>query len=57
MAHQRDAVFINCPFDDDYQALFDALVFTVYKCDFEPRCAKEADDSGVTRYDKLVDII
>lgn len=27
-------VFINCPFDDDYKPLFDAVVFAVHDCGF-----------------------
>ena len=51
------SVFINCPFDEAYQEFFDAMVFTVYSCNFLPRCAKEADDSSQPRYEKIVDII
>jgi len=37
----RQSVFINCPFDNQYWPLFEALVFTVIACEFEPRCALE----------------
>lgn len=50
-------VFINCPFDDQYQELFDATVFTVFDCGYVPRCAKEIDDSGQVRIDKIFRII
>lgn len=50
-------VFINCPFDDAYRPLFDALVFTVTDCGFEARCAKEASDSGQVRIDRITTII
>lgn len=50
-------VFINCPFDSEYQSLFNALVFTVIGCGFRVRCALEADDSGKTRIDKIYEII
>ena len=52
-----DYVFVNCPFDNDYADKFDALVFTIYKCNFHPRCSKEADDAGENRLDKIVRII
>jgi hypothetical protein len=50
-------VFINCPFDDDYQPLFDAVVFAVHDCGFRVRCALEEEDSGEVRVAKLYKII
>jgi len=52
-----DDVFINCPFDKDYNPLFQALVFTIFACGFRPRSARELDDGGQTRIDKLYGII
>lgn len=59
MARQggNPAVFINCPFDNDYQPLFDAMVFTILRCGFVPRCALELVDAAGTRIDKIVNII
>ena len=34
-------VFLNCPFDDAYQSLFQALIFAVFACGLRPRCAQE----------------
>ncbi len=51
------AVFINCPFDDEYWPLFEAMVFTVVACGFEPRCALEEVDSGAVRLQKILRII
>jgi hypothetical protein len=50
-------VFINCPFDRDYIPLFDAILFTIYKCGFRPRCALEVDDGGQVRIEKINKII
>jgi hypothetical protein len=50
-------VFINCPFDRKYQKFFDALVFAVIRCGFDARCAREIDDGGGTRIDKIMDLI
>ena len=50
-------VFVNCPFDEDYKQMFQALVFTIYKCNLLPRCSLELDDSGQNRFDKIVRII
>jgi len=46
-------IFINCPFDDDYRSLFQALVFVIADCGFRARCALEILDSGETRCEKL----
>ena len=50
-------VFINCPFDDAYRPLFDAIVFTVFDSGFVARCALEVDDGGQVRIDKIFRII
>ncbi|HEX6746093.1 MAG TPA: hypothetical protein VF092_02175 [Longimicrobium sp.] len=51
------SVFINCPFDGDYQPLFRALVFAVQYCGFVPRSALELDDGSEVRFGKLVRVI
>jgi hypothetical protein len=50
-------VFINCPFDDPYKPLFDAIVFTVYDMGFRPRCAKDVSNAGQPRFNKIQDLI
>ena len=50
-------VFINCPFSADYLQNFRAIVFTVIRSGFEPRCALEADDGGENRFNKICNII
>jgi hypothetical protein len=52
-----DDVFINCPFDADYAPIFQAIIFAVFACGFRPRSAKEIDDAGNTRYEKITRII
>jgi hypothetical protein len=51
------SVFINCPFDHAYQALFRAIVFSVIHCGFRARCALEIDDGSQVRIDKIFRII
>lgn len=53
---ERD-VFINCPFSIDYQERFEAIVFAVVRSGFQPRCARENDDGGEVRIDKICRII
>lgn len=50
-------VFINCPFDKEYSPLFNAILFSVYRCGFRPRCAREMDDAGEIRIEKINKII
>jgi hypothetical protein len=50
-------VFINCPFAADYQSHFQAIIFTVVRSGFTPRCARESDDAGEVRLDKICRII
>ena len=55
--HYNDNVFINCPFDEKYKSLFDAMVFAVHDCGFIPRCALEEEDASQVRIDKIYSII
>lgn len=50
-------VFINCPFSDDYDLHFKAILFTVIRSGFKPRCAREDDDGGEVRFEKICRII
>lgn len=36
MAKTSSSVFINCPFDEDYKSILDAIVFALLWFDFEP---------------------
>jgi hypothetical protein len=51
------AVFLNCPFDVRYKPLFEAVVFAILDCGFQPRCALEVDDASEVRIDKIFKII
>lgn len=57
MRISTDDVFINCPFDSDYDPIFEALVFTIFACGFRPRSARELEDGGQTRIDKIYNLI
>ena len=52
-----DCVFINCPFDDDYKPLFDAIVFAVHDSGFIARCAQEVSDATQNRLANIMEII
>jgi hypothetical protein len=51
------SVFLNCPFDEEYQPLFRALVFAVEDCGLRARSALEADNGGEVRIEKINRII
>lgn len=50
-------IFINCPFDTDYQPLLRAMVFAIQACGFKARCALEDEDSGELRILKILRVI
>jgi hypothetical protein len=50
-------VFLNCPFDDGYRPIYDALIFTVIACGFVIRCSREREDGGEVRFAKIIEII
>src|SRR5688572_14063906 len=51
------SVFVNCPFDDAYTDLFQALVFAIHDCGYVARCALELQDGSQVRIDKITLII
>ena len=50
-------VFVNCPFDDAYRPLFEAIVFAIHDCGYTARSALEADDASQVRIEKIGAII
>lgn len=50
-------IFVNCPFDEIYTPLFNAIVFTIHDMGFRPRCALEASNAGQVRLDKILGLI
>jgi len=51
------SVFINVPFDGNYQKLLDAIVYAVHDCGLKTRTALEEDDGGDVRILKIYRII
>lgn len=50
-------IFVNCPFDDDYDPLLKALLYAVISLGFTPRMAIERADSGEQRVSKICELI
>jgi hypothetical protein len=51
------SVFINCPFDAEYQPLMRAACFAILSCGCAPRCALDNSDSGTVRFTEIVKMI
>jgi hypothetical protein len=51
------SVFINCPFDDDFAPLLEAMLFCVVRAGLCPRLASERLEAGENRLDKIFSII
>ncbi len=51
------SVFLNFPFDPVYDKIFEAITFAVSDCGFSPCCAKEHEDGGQPRIQKIQRLI
>lgn len=51
------SVFINCPFDDDFAPILQAIAFCVIDLGFVPRLAPENSDAGASRLDRIVELV
>lgn len=51
------SVFINCPFDTDYEPVLKALLFCVMRFGLKPRIATEVSNAGETRIAKIERLI
>lgn len=49
-------VFLNCPFDEEYQPLFRAMIFSIHACGFIARCAQEVSNQNI-RFSRILEII
>lgn len=50
-------VFINCPFDSEYDSLLRPMLFTVVYLGFNPQIASQTADSGEQRINKILSLI
>lgn len=50
-------VFLNCPFDRDYDPILQAIAFCLIYLGFSPRFARESGDSGEVRLGKIRSLI
>jgi len=50
-------VFINCPFDEKYEPILQAILFCVIYLGFKPRIATESNNSSDNRLSKIQNLI
>jgi len=51
------SVFINCPFDESYAPILQAVAFCVADLGFSPRLAPENGDNGASRLERIIDLV
>jgi len=51
------SVFVNCPFDDDFAPILQAIAFCITDLGFIPRLAPENSDNATHRLDRIVHLI
>ena len=51
------SVFVNCPFDEDYDQILQAVLFCLVRFGLTPRIATERSDAGESRINKILDLI
>lgn len=47
------SVFINCPYDHEFEPLFDSIIFATVCCGFQPRSALERADVAKARIERI----
>ena len=50
-------IFINCPFDKEYEPILQAVLFVTVVLGFNPRLATELNDAGESRLAKIQELI
>ena len=50
-------VFVNCPFDEDYDHILQVVLFCLVRFGLTPRIASERVDAGESRIDKIYELI
>jgi len=53
----EESVFINCPFDEEFAPILQAIAFCTVYLGFSPRLAPENSDNAVARLERIIEII
>lgn len=51
------SVFINCPFDEEFAPILQAIAFAVVALGFHPRLAPENSDNAEARLDRIIELV
>ncbi|CAH0495839.1 hypothetical protein [Novosphingobium sp. CECT 9465] len=51
------SVFVNCPFDEDFAPLLQAIAFCLTTLGFYPRLAPENADNALNRLERIIDLV
>ncbi len=51
------SVFVNCPLDEDYDLILQAVLFCLVRFGLKPRIATERSDAGEPRISKILNLI
>ena len=51
------SVFVNCPFDQKYEHILQAILFCLIRFGLTPRLAKERSDAGEARIQKILELV
>lgn len=51
------SVFVNCPFDEDFAPLLQAMAFCITDLGFFPRIAPENANNAANRLDRIIELI
>lgn len=50
-------VFVNCPFDSEYEPILQAILFCLVRYGLTPRIATERSNAGESRIDKIKELV
>ena len=50
-------VFLNCPFDEEYDHILQAIIFCIVRFGLTPRIATERNDASETGINKILELI
>lgn len=57
MSDYQKSVFINCPFDEEFGPLLEAMLFCIVRSGLIPRLASESLEAGQSRLEKILELI
>ena len=52
-----ESVFVNCPFDEDFDPILQSILFSIVYLGLTPRLSRERNDSAETRLEKITEMI